>query len=193
MSKPRIAIIENSIDVTGALKTITRIAIDLREFYSFQFIIPSNSAGRSWVEAKGFDTITELPMKEISRRFSSWVLYIPFLLVNGIRLNRYLKRNSIKLIHLNDLYNLLPLMIRLLGNRTPYVCHIRFLPDKFPPLLFNFWLKLHLRFASKIIAVSQSVLNQLPVHSKLTIIHNELPEEERYQEKRTIEENQQVF
>jgi L-malate glycosyltransferase len=183
MKKPRILIIENSIDVTGALKSITRTAYDLKDHFDFQFVIPTGSRGRPWIEGKGFNNIHELPMKEISRRLSSLVLYIPFLLVNTFRLHKIVKHERIALIHVNDLYNLLPVVYTMFGGSRPYVCHIRFLPDKFPKVLFDFWLKLHLRHAKKIITVSHAVMKQLPNHPKITVIHNELPVEERYPEK----------
>ena len=182
MAIPRILIIENSIDVTGALKSITREAYDLKGHFDFQFIIPKGSKGRIWIEGEGFSINYELPMKEISRKFSSLLLYIPFLFINTIRLQRIVKRERISIIHVNDLYNLLPVMLRLFGVNIPYVCHIRFLPDRFPPWLFNFWLRLHLRYASKVVAVSQSALNMLPAHPKLMYIHNELPLGEQFPE-----------
>jgi glycosyltransferase involved in cell wall biosynthesis len=183
MEKPRILIIENSVDVTGALKSITRTAYDLKKHFDFQFVIPTGSHGRSWIEGKGFTDIHELPMKEISRRFSSLALYIPLLVLNNFRLRKILKQERIELIHVNDLYNLLPVVYSAPRGRIPYVCHIRFLPNKFPKVLFDFWLKLHLRYAKKIITVSHAVMKQLPNHPKITVIPNELPVEEHHPEK----------
>lgn len=180
MSKPRILVIENSIDVTGALKSITRTAHDLKDFYDFTFILPKKSRGRSLVERIGFTAIWELPMVEISKRFSSLVFYVPLLLVNTIRLTGIVKREKVALIHVNDLYNLLPVLLRIAGIKIPYVCHVRFMPDRFPKWLFNFWFRLHLRHASYIVVVSESVKKLLPDHSKLVLVHNELPIEERY-------------
>lgn len=193
MIKQRILIIENSIDVTGALKSITRTAYDLKEHFEFQFIIPSGSRGRFWIEGKGFTKIRELPMKEISRRFSSLILYLPFLVLNTFRFRKIVAEEKIALIHVNDLYNLLPITYKVLGGTIPYVCHIRFLPDRFPKALFDFWLKLHLRYAEKIIAVSHAVMKQLPHHTKITVIHNELPVEERYPERVEIGTNKATF
>jgi glycosyltransferase involved in cell wall biosynthesis len=181
--KPNILIIENSIDVTGALKSITRTAYDLRDNFDFHFIIPKKSAGRFWIEGKGFNTIDELPLREISKKISGLVFYLPFLILNTFRLRTIVRENKIEVIHINDLYNLLPVMYSCLGGPVPYVCHIRFLPDRFPKFLFSFWLKLHLRYASKIIVVSDAVKKQLPHHNKITVIHNELPVEERYPDK----------
>jgi L-malate glycosyltransferase len=178
--KHRVLIIENSIDITGALKSVTRTAYDLSSFYDFVFVIPKKSKGRSWIEGKKFNTVIELPMREINRSIKNITLYLPYLVVNAFRLSRLVKQENISLIHVNDVYNLLPVALRLFGSKKPYVCHIRFLPDRFPPWLFNFWLKLHCRYAEKIIAVSESVRVQLPFHEKIVVIHNELPVEERY-------------
>jgi L-malate glycosyltransferase len=178
--KPRILIIENATHVTGGLKSITRSAYYLREHYEFLFVLSNASQGRFWIENKGFAIVKELPMKEISRKVSSWLLYVPYLVSNTFKLYKIVKKNSISIIHVNDLYNLLPVTLRLVGCRVPYLCHVRFMPERFPKRLLYFWLSLHFRYASRVIAVSQSVLNQLPVHTKLMFIHNELPTEERY-------------
>jgi L-malate glycosyltransferase len=97
-----------------------------------------------------------------------------------LRLKRIVREHSIDIIHVNDLYNMLPVALRLFATPVPYVCHVRFLPDRFPKPLIHFWLKLHFRFAEKIIAVSEKVKAQLPLHPKIVVIHNELPIEERY-------------
>jgi glycosyltransferase involved in cell wall biosynthesis len=187
--KPIVLIIDNSIDVTGALKSITRTAFDLKEHFDFHFIIPKRSNGRFWIEGKGLNNIIELPMKEISKRFVSWLLYFPYLLINAVRLQRLVNKKNISLIHVNDLYNLLPVAIKLFGNKTPYICHIRFMPDRFPRWLFNGWLSIHLRYAESIIAVSENVRKQLPSHHKIMWIPNELPVEERYPELVTLPNN----
>ncbi len=181
-SKYKILIIENSVDVTGALKSITRTAYDLKDYFDFCFIIPKRSRGKVWIEGKGFSDILELPIKEISRRASALVLYLPFLIANAIRLKKIIRREEIALLHVNDIYNLLPVMYHWLGGKIPYVCHIRFLPDRFPKVLFNVWLRLHLRYANKIITVSHAVARQLPNHEKIEVVHNELPVEEHYPE-----------
>lgn len=180
-SKPKILVIENSIGVTGALKSITQAAFDSKNDFEFQFLIPQKSEGRAWIEGMGHNDIYEFPMRELSRNLSCILLYIPYLILNAVRLNRLIKKNSISIIHSNDIYNLLPVVIRLLGNKTPYICHIRFLPDRFPVWLFTFWFKLHSHYSYRIIAVSKSVADQLPERHKVTVIYDELPDE-RYHE-----------
>jgi L-malate glycosyltransferase len=180
MKKRRILIIENSVHVTGALKSITRTAYDLKDFYDFVFVIPTGSRGRFWIEAKGFTSIYELGMTEISRRVFSLMKYVPHLIYNTAKLKGLISKEEIDIIHVNDLYNLIPIALRAFGVKIPYVCHIRFLPDKFPPWLFNTWLRLHLRYAVKIVAVSQFLKDRLPTTNKIAVIHNELPIEEKH-------------
>lgn len=178
--KKNVLIVENSVHITGALKSVCRTAYDLRDSFDFVFVIPKGSKGRSWIEDKGFSKIYELPLLEISKRPKSLLLYVPMLLKNSRALASIARRERIDLVHVNDLYNLVLPTARLFGLRAPYVCHVRFLPEKFPPILFNFWIDTHLRFSKKIVAVSKYLAKHLPVAPAITVIYNELPVEERY-------------
>jgi len=180
MNKPIVLIIDNSVAVTGALKSIVKVAYDLSTFFNFRLVVPAKSRDRLRSSTSVFLGVYELPMLELSRRVFSILLYFPLLIVNAIRLNLMIKRHRVAIIHLNDLYNLLPVAIRLLSNETPYVCHVRFLPNRFPTALLNFWIKLHFRFAERIVVVSEMVKHQLPAHPKIVVIHDPPPLEDRY-------------
>jgi len=188
----RILIIENSTHITGALKAIVHTAIDLQAHFDFVFVLPNASKGVSWVRTMGFKTIYELPMRELSRNFFYLITYFPLLFANGVRLKRILKAEKIDLIHNNDLYNMLPVIVAQWGRKVPYVCHIRFLPDKFPKLLFSTWLSIHLRYSQKIVCVSKHLASTLPSHSKITVIYDGLPRQELYAEK-LMTENRIVY
>jgi L-malate glycosyltransferase len=179
-SSKRVLIIENSIHVTGALKSIVRVAFDLRHLYTFVFVLPSGSQGRFLVEKFGFTAIYELPMKELNRRFKSLLIYFPYLIRNSLKVKKLVRKENIDLIHVNDLYNLIPVVYKLSGGSKPYVCHIRFLPTGFPKFIFNLWLNLHLKFSERIVVVSLFLKNQLPLHDKIEWIPNELPIDEQY-------------
>jgi L-malate glycosyltransferase len=178
--RPKILVIENSIDVTGALKSILRTAHDLHHELDYCFLIPQGSKGRSAIEKFGFIKIVQLPMREINRKIFSLALYLPALLINSMKLRKIIREERIDLIHVNDLYNMLPVVLAIAKSGVPYICHVRFLPDRFPKLLFGVWIKLHYKYAAKVVAVSHAVFNQCPPHSKLTVVHNELPISEKY-------------
>jgi glycosyltransferase involved in cell wall biosynthesis len=177
MSKPKILILENSTAVTGALKSILRSSSLLRDSYDFTFVIPSKSGGASLIIEHGFPC-KELPMKEIRKNILSLCIYFPALILNAVRLKRFLKKENVNLIVNNDFYNMLPSAYRFFGGKVPYVCYVRFLPSKFPHKLVNLWTSAHVRFASKIIAVSNAVKNELPVQNNIVVIGNELPQNE---------------
>ena len=176
--KPRVLIIENSVDVTGAATSITRSCEILRDSFEFLFILPSNSMAVDMVQRKGFEVVT-FPMKEIRKKTWALIQYIPFLLINAWRLHKLIRKEKIDLVVNNDFYNLIPVLCRFLpGRRIPYVCFVRFLPSKFPARLVRLWCGLHSRYASGIIAVSEAVRRELPVEGKVEVIYNQLPAEE---------------
>jgi glycosyltransferase involved in cell wall biosynthesis len=176
--KPRVLILENSIDLTGAATSIARSCEILRDSFEFLFVLPKHSHAVEMLERKGFD-VTTLPMKEIRKNAWALIQYVPRLLVNAWSLGQLIRREKIDLVVNNDFYNLVPVLYRIMpGPRVPYVCFVRFLPSKFPARLVRFWCGLHARYASRIIAVSEAVRRELPVQKNVSVIYNQLPAEE---------------
>lgn len=173
--KRRIAIIENSRGITGALRAIVATGKELNKIFDLVFILPAGSSGIAFVKAEGFFNVYEMPMRELSRRWSDVVFYIPILLLNAFRLRRIVEREKIDFIHNNDFFNLLPLSLLVVRSFRPYICHVRFLPDRFPSLLVALWLKLHLRFATNLVAVSKAVEHLLPKDAKIKQIYDPMP------------------
>jgi L-malate glycosyltransferase len=173
--KPRIAVVDNSIDITGAATSIARTCEVLRDSFEFFFILPSNSKAILLFRRRGFE-VTTLPMREIRKNFWSLLLYIPYLLINARRLRSLATSKDIDLVVNNDFYNLMPVLCRLMpGRKVPYVCFVRFMPSRFPARLLRFWCRLHDRYASHIIAVSEAVKRELPFQRNVSVIHNQLP------------------
>jgi glycosyltransferase involved in cell wall biosynthesis len=175
--KPRILIIENSSALTGALISIIRSSSLLATGFDFIFILPTGSMAVQYVSHAGFE-VHEFPMKELRKKASSVLVYLPFLLSNSLRLFRLIKKLNVDLINVNDFYNLLPASYKFLGGKIPYVCYVRFLPSKFPKTLVRFWCACHERYASKMIAVSEVVKRELPVKDNVVVIGNELPSDD---------------
>jgi glycosyltransferase involved in cell wall biosynthesis len=173
-NRPHILVIENSRQVTGALKSIYAMAEELRDDFEFTFILPAGSAATSWIKSRSAIKVIELPMTEINK---SWriMLYLPMLIINAFRVKRIIKRGKIDIVHSNDLYNMIGPMLKFFGVKFKYLCHVRFLPGGFPPWLFRFWVKRQLAAADRVIAVSDVLKNHLPVSPKVIRIHNHLP------------------
>lgn len=176
MKKSRILVIENSIAVTGALNSILRSSAGLSDRFEFIFLLPTESAAFHYVRDHGFQTLA-IPLREIRKDPVALFTYMPSLLANTFRLQRLIAQHKIDLLVVNDFYNLLPCIYRLLGGKIKHLCYVRFLPSKFPSVLVNLWSGLHRRTAYATIAVSQAVSNELP-QSNAVIIGNELPFDE---------------
>jgi len=176
VSKPRILIIENSIAITGALKSIARSSDSLKADYTFVFLLPAKSSATAYIRKLGFE-VYELPMKEIRKNILSLIIYVPILFYNSIKLFQIIRKLNIDLITVNDFYNLLPAIYKIARGKVPYVCYVRFLPSKFPNALINLWCSTHRRYAYKTIAVSEVVRKELPYQDRVIVISNELPPE----------------
>jgi glycosyltransferase involved in cell wall biosynthesis len=175
--KSRILIIENSTAVTGALKSIIRSSQGLQSEFDFIFLLPVQSSAVKFVEESGFE-VHQLAMKELRKNIGSFLIYFPILIYNAYVLANLLKKKKIDMMNVNDFYNLLPACYKFFGGKIPYVCYVRFLPSKFPDPLVAFWCQLHARFASYVIAVSNAVLQELPIRNNVVVIGNELPAED---------------
>ncbi len=177
MTKPRILIVENSIAITGALKSIIRSSQHLSDDYTFIFLLPKSSTAIDEVRSLGFE-VYPFRMIELRKDLFSLIAYLPVLLYNSIALKKFVRRNNISLIVSNDFYNLIPAMYKMLGGSVPYICYVRFLPSRFPKPLLRFWCAWHQRYASTTIAVSKAVERELPYHDQVVVIGNELPSED---------------
>ncbi len=172
--KPIVLVIENSVDVTGALNAVLRTAEGLRDDYEFRFIFPNKSECTGRIAARGFQ-VYELPMREIKKNILSLLIYLPALFANTFRLRRLVRKIGPSLMVSNDFYNLLPAFYRFLAGSVPYICYVRFLPYRFPRPLVAAWCWWHRRFASVIVAVSHVVKDQLPSSMNPIVIYDELP------------------
>lgn len=174
MNRKKILIIDNSIDITGALNNVLRTSIALREEYIFIFALPVHSKAVSHVIQNGFE-VYQVSMKELSKRWESILFYLPNLIRSAYLISRIVKNQNVALVHVNDFYNLnLPLW-KCVGGSVPYVCHVNFVPDRFPYMLRKLWISCHRLFSSRIITVSQHVVKQLPLNCNVISIACALP------------------
>lgn len=172
----KVLIIENSVAITGSLHAVLRTSIALCNEYEFVFILPFGSKAVDLLREKNFKTY-EVPLYEISKSFQSILLYIPRLIRSAYRVRQIARAENISAIHVNDFYNLILPLWKIAGAPYPYLCYVNFVPDRFPLPLRWIWINSHLLFSSHIIAVSNYVLRQLPVHQKVMCIPDALPDE----------------
>ena len=146
----------------------------LRSEFEFYFILPRKSKGVKFVKSHGFECF-EWRMFEISRRLIDVVCYMPQLLFNVRRMVLMVRRLNIDGIVNNDFYNMIPAVFKLMGGKVPYLTFVRFIPARFPSILWRSWVSMHREYAKQIIAVSKIVYDQLPQDNKVRIVYAVVP------------------
>ncbi|HEU0064146.1 MAG TPA: glycosyltransferase, partial [Flavisolibacter sp.] len=67
---------------------------------------------------------------------------------------------------------LLGILLKIMGYKGKLITYVRFLPNSRPPILRRIWLALAVKYADRIVAVSDAVLKQLPKTEKALRIYN---------------------
>jgi L-malate glycosyltransferase len=191
-NRPKILVIENSVAVTGALYTVLRTSVSLRNQYEFVFILPTKSKAASTVEENNFK-LYQVPLYELRKNILSVLLYVPRLIRSVYQVRMIAKNERISIVHVSDFYNLIMPLWRVCGGKLPYICYVNFVPDRFPMILRKLWINSHMFFAAKIVAVSQHVLKQLPMDEKVICIPDSLPLEDTMISIETVEKKNTIL
>lgn len=189
--KKKILIVDNSIAVTGALNAILNAIIPLQDEFEFIFVLPENSAAVPALQQYQVQTLT-LPFVEINKQVRNLLLYFPALLVNGYRLKKIATDHRIAVVHMNDFYNLTGITAKMLGGRFRLLTHVRFMPQRFHASLAKTWAGLNLKFADGIICVSGAVKSFFPPDSKVHLIYDPLPGNEKLPPKSVSSQNPEI-
>lgn len=152
----KILIIDNSQGITGAFKTIFHVADSLKNQFEFHFATPiGNRQLAALIGQNGFYH-KQINFVEISRSWSV-ILYLPMLIINSWRLLRYIKKNNISIVHVNDLYNMTGVVIKILRPSVRLIYHVRLLSGSYAGLLYRFWVRTIGSSADHVIVVSECV------------------------------------
>lgn len=171
-------IIDNASAFTGAFKSIFTVSRHLASQFNFIFCIPSGSTLKKYLSEKGMDYFT-LPFLEISKRLSV-LFYFPMLLYNAVRLSFIVSTRNVDVIHVNDLYNMTGIVVKILKPRIKLIYHVRLMHDSYVRSLYYVWVKLILRFADHVVCNSFAVRKGLNTDShKVQVIYNLPPAESR--------------
>lgn len=170
--KIRILVIENSVSTTGAFRSMNAFTRALQEDVEFHFAVPRKSVlGNHFA-----GPVVKLPFLEISRSIRALLLYLPVLVFNSWHIARYCRRHRIRIVHVNDLYNLCGVVVKWMVPSIRVVYHVRLMPDSYARQLYNVWQKLINRYADRIICVSHAVRSSGNfVSEKTEVIYNALP------------------
>ena len=158
--KDKVLIIDNSKKFTGAFKSILAFSQALQLEYNFVWCIPTGSEVTVLIKKAEFE-YHEIPFVEISKSIKT-LLYPYFLLKNSLKIRRIINKRNISIIHVNDLYNLSGVVLKLLDNRISIIYHVRLLPSSYIGSMFHVYKNIIRRFADRIITVSAEVNKYFP-------------------------------
>jgi len=161
-------IVENSVYPTGALKSILSFTEQLSADFEFQFLMSSRSSAVSLVEELGYK-VHRLPFLEVHKGFSV-LFYLPRLLINAFKLQKIIFDENISVLHINDLYNQLGTVSKILNPKLFLIYHVRLLPNCYLGKFYFVFSKLIQFKADKIICVSQAVYQHFSQASNAVII-----------------------
>jgi glycosyltransferase involved in cell wall biosynthesis len=175
----KVLLIDNSVDTTGAFLALIKSANEVKgDDFDFIFIFPKGSRCTAEAAKAGFKTY-EIGFIEISRRVKDIMSYLPVLIKNAFKVRGIIKRENIAIVHVNDIFNMIGLCIKAI-TKTKVITHVRRMPESFPGAIYKAWASLHVKFADRIIAVSEANKRGLPPNNKTDVVYDSLPEIQIY-------------
>lgn len=176
---PRVLVVENALHWTGSFSSALSIAEALRETHEVQLLLPSASTLHARVREHGI-SCRALPMSEIGRSWRKLAMYVPLLFLNGVRLRRLLATSGTDILVLNDYYNLLGAVVKLLGWRGTLLTMVRLMPADQHAILNRIWSCIAIACSTRVLAVSNAVASQLPPHPAVTVVYNPICFQEQH-------------
>jgi glycosyltransferase involved in cell wall biosynthesis len=168
----RILIVDNSIYVSGAIKSIVDTIGSLGDRYYFKFVMDMSGEASEYVAEASYP-VHDMKFLELSK---SWrIVVYPFvLLANSRHLSRLAQQQDAHVIHINDLYNMTGLLAKLFNRRLAVVYHIRLTPESYLKPIYPLLAWLVRRLADEIIYVSQAAGEMFHDASQATLIYDSL-------------------
>jgi len=169
----KIIILENSIELTGAFKSILEYSKSLSSECDFTFGIQRNSKIENNLRINHFN-VFHISFLEIRKNINI-LIYLPVLIYNTFKILRYVKKNHIKVMHVNDIYNMLGVMSKIFIPKLYLIYHIRLLKSSYVSKLYAFWGYLINRYADRIICVSKTASESYPFNpKKMSVLYDSL-------------------
>lgn len=170
IKKRKILVLENSTAFSGALKSIAQVINFLSDEFEFYILSPNKSLVKNNIrKAKVINYKFHVLRKNLSAIF-----YIFFLLRDTFKVNKIIKEEDIEIVHVNDIYNLVGILIKFIKPEIKLIYHIRLLPTSYTALLYNIYLKLIFKYANVVVCVSKAVYESIPDSSKKIIIYDSI-------------------
>ena len=176
----KIIIIDNSLYPTGALKSILTITNKLKGHFDFVYVTPSESIKNEL--AKQHKVAYVFKFLELSKRPKA-LLYPLVLIWNSFKLYQLVRREKAEIIHVNDLYNMVGVVVKIFRPNIKLVHHVRLMPESYLKQLYFTWINILIKKSDKIICVSKSVFNAIKNSEKKIVIYDAMEDKESHPKK----------
>jgi hypothetical protein len=166
---PLVAILDGSIDVTGAVNSVRGEAQLLRYDARFILFLPAHSHAVDAASAD-FERVERIGLPDMKRSLPGLLRY-PFAALASARLLAWrLRELGCERLQVNDFYLLPGPLTRLFGFRGRIVTWVRIDPRRYGTA-GNFWLFAARRWSNSIVSVSKFIIACLPTEVETTLIY----------------------
>lgn len=173
--RPLVAILDPSVDVTGALNAARREARLLRDKTRFLLILPEASRiGRE--QLPEFDEVIYLPFPRLKRSLGAMAAYLPSVVGAARRLARELHARRCATLQVNDFYLAHGVLAGTFGFAGPIITWVRMDPSAFGKALGPALLALAAERSTHLVAVSQVIAELLPSAKVAKVVYDAVPE-----------------
>ena len=180
MHKVKVLHTDNSLDYTGGFKALFEYIVSEKDKIESVVVLPKGSKCISALQKAGI-IYYEVPFLEVRKSFSSFISYVPFLLLNAWRIKKIASDEKVTVLHSNDLYNLTLYIVKYFYRyNLPLVTHLRLMPSSYPSFFYNAWKAIHLKYADELVAVSYAVKKAYGNAAKIHVIYDIIEKDELY-------------
>ena len=171
-------IIDSSLGMTGALRSAFYTAKAMGDKKDVFFAIPKKSEASKYIMEEGYVAFS-LPGFILKKSVSDALLYIPSLLYAALTVIRILKKYKIESVFINDYNNIVGVVLKIFDRNLEIYTFVRRRPSSQNRKITKLWIGSAVFCSTRVIAVSNAVLSELPKNKKIFMVHNGLDIEEK--------------
>ena len=166
---PLVAILDGSVDVTGALNSARGEARLLRDHARFILFLPAHSQAVD-AAAADFERVERISLPDMKRSLPGLLRYPFAALASARMLARRLRELGCERLQVNDFYLLPGPLTRLFGFRGRIVTWVRIDPRRYG-MAGKVWLFAARRWSSSMVSVSKFIIACLPPAVKTKLVY----------------------
>ena len=166
---PLVAILDGSVDVTGALNSARGEARLLRDDARFILFLPAHSQAVD-AAAADFERVERISLPDMKRSLPGLLRYPFAALASARMLARRLRELGCERLQVNDFYLLPGPLTRLFGFRGRIVTWVRIDPRRYG-MVGKIWLFAARRWSSSMVSVSKFIIACLPPAVKTKLVY----------------------